>query len=111
MRRVGGAPTGRSARRGRQTRTRQPNVHAASRFAVVPVDTDGDEVDDVAYITKGKTRREAIREVAREVADDAQINVTDTRTFRTKKAAQEQAAQAAPTTIELIARRLARGRA
>lgn len=85
-------------------------MHAKDRFTVVPVDTDGDDRDDVAYITKGKNRRESIREVAQEVADDAMVNVTDTRTTRTKKAAQEAAARLAPTTIELIQRRLVRGR-
>ena len=90
-------------------RRRVANVHAADRFTVVPVDTDGDDRDDVAYITKGKSRRESIREVAKLVDDDAQINVVDTRTTRTKREAQRRASELAPTTIELLARRLARG--
>lgn len=96
----GGNPPG--ARGPRKTNPR-------GRYTVVPVDTDGDDRDDVAYITHGRSRREGIREVARTVDDDAMINVGDTRTTPTKHQAQAMAKGMAPTTIELLARRLVRG--
>jgi len=78
------------------------------RFTTVPVDEDGDDTDDLAFVVRGGTRDEAIRTVARKVDGEAWIDVGLTRSHETKKAALAHAKRIAPRTQQ-IADRLARG--
>ncbi len=94
----------RSSSGSRMVRTVNPSV----RYAAVPVDENDDGRNEVAYIVRGRRKKDAILDVAREVDADAWIDVDRTRTFATKHEALDHANAVAPRVATLY-RRVARG--
>lgn len=83
-------------------------VNPTIRYATVPVDETGDGRNDVAYIVRGRRKKDAIRDVANEVDADAWIDIDQTRTFPTKHEATEHA-RAVASRVTSLYRRVARG--